>query len=213
MRAEYGKATLGVRKRRIRYSIEGYMTVSILNDLSAGHINAFWAWAVENGMTPEIVVFVSGDPEKNKHIKLPSHLLSKEAGITLNIGPNSTDRLVIRGEGISFSTRFSGKGFAVEIPIESVVGYKCRELPDMLIATVSYQASWKRYIEEKLGAAAGTNTNPPPRQEDDAKKSPNLAEPSHAETPKEESPVTTEQTESTVSSKVTNIVDFRNRKK
>lgn len=130
--------------------------MSILSDLSASHINTFWAWAVENNMIPEIIVVVSGDKELDEGLILPAHLMGKQAQVVLNIGPAASDSLIIRGEGIAFRTRFYGKSFSVRIPMEAVAAYRARELPDMLIPSLSFQSKWRQYVDEttsKFGAA------------------------------------------------------------
>ena len=84
-------------------------------------IRAMYEWAVDNGLTPHLVVSASAPG-----VVVPEQYIS-DGKITLNIGPRAAHQLHIGNDAISFSARFGGKSYAVTVPPGAVLGIYARE--------------------------------------------------------------------------------------
>ena len=84
-------------------------------------IRAIFDWALDNGLTPHVLVntTVAG-------VKIPAGH-APEGKITLNIHPQAVQALELGKEWIMFSARFSGRRFGVEIPMAAVMAIFARE--------------------------------------------------------------------------------------
>ena len=84
-------------------------------------IRAIFDWALDNGLTPHVLVntTVAG-------VKIPAGH-APEGKITLNIHPQAVQGLELGKEWIMFSARFSGRRFGVEIPAAAVMAIFARE--------------------------------------------------------------------------------------
>lgn len=77
-------------------------------------IRAVYQWALDNGLTPHILVDVDvvGTQVPQAHVD--------NGSIVLNIHPHAVNELDLGNEWLLFSARFSGQVTAVEIPVTAV---------------------------------------------------------------------------------------------
>ena len=83
-------------------------------------IRALHEWATDNGYTPHIVVQVDANT------RVPRAFI-QDGQITLNIGMQATNKLVIGNEFIDFQARFSGKTENISVPVGAVTAIYVRE--------------------------------------------------------------------------------------
>ena len=84
-------------------------------------IRAIYEWAVENGLTPHLVVSAAAPG-----VVVPQQFIS-DGKITLNIGPRAAHKLHIGNDVINFSARFGGQPFSVTVPPGAVLAVYARE--------------------------------------------------------------------------------------
>lgn len=84
-------------------------------------IRAAYQWALENGQTPHLLV----DATING-VVVPVEFV-EDGRIVFNIDPRAASNLLMANNLIEFKARFSGKPFAVSIPINAVLGAYARE--------------------------------------------------------------------------------------
>ena len=78
-------------------------------------------WIIDNGMTPHLLVdtSISGTIVPEQFVE--------DNKVVLNIALSATQSLVLGNELISFSARFSGKPYLIQIPIPAVRAIYARE--------------------------------------------------------------------------------------
>jgi len=84
--------------------------------------NAVYRWAIDAGYTPYIIVDtnISG-------VHLPSQF-SDQNSITLNVSSGAANQFILEeNDWISFSARFSGKSYKIELPLLAVQAVYARE--------------------------------------------------------------------------------------
>ncbi|MFN2333212.1 MAG: ClpXP protease specificity-enhancing factor [Wenzhouxiangellaceae bacterium] len=84
-------------------------------------LRALHEWIVDNAATPQIVV-----DGTHADVQVPENLRSTEK-IVLNLSPSAVKDLEIDREYVSFVARFSGRSFAVIVPIDAVQAIYARE--------------------------------------------------------------------------------------
>ncbi len=84
-------------------------------------IRAMVDWAIDNGLTPHIVVATDA-----AGVEVP-HQYAQDGKITLNISPRAAQGLVIERDGIRFSARFGGRPWQVRVPPGAVLAVYARE--------------------------------------------------------------------------------------
>ncbi|MCW4453822.1 ClpXP protease specificity-enhancing factor [Flavobacterium sp. MXW15] len=84
-------------------------------------LRALVEWINDNGMTPHILVD-AGLPG----VQVPASAV-KEGRVVLNIAERAVMRLQIDNDGVSFTARFSGVSFPVQVPISAVLAVYARE--------------------------------------------------------------------------------------
>ncbi|MFV1998274.1 MAG: ClpXP protease specificity-enhancing factor [Acidiferrobacterales bacterium] len=84
-------------------------------------IRAAYQWALDNGFTPHLLAdaTVFGVVAPAEYIE--------DGRIVFNVDPHATSNLIIADDRISFSARFTGKPFEVNIPMNAVLGVYTRE--------------------------------------------------------------------------------------
>lgn len=98
-------------------------------------LRALVEWINDNGMTPHILVD-AGLPG----VQVPASAV-KEGRVVLNIAERAVMRLQIDNDGVSFTARFSGVSFPVQVPIAAVLAVYAREtgqgmaLPDDIVGS------------------------------------------------------------------------------
>ena len=84
-------------------------------------IRAMFDWAVDNGMTPHLVVATEAEG-----VEVPGQY-AKDGRITLNISPRAAQNLSIGPDVISFNARFGGQPWQVRVPPGAVLAVYARE--------------------------------------------------------------------------------------
>lgn len=84
-------------------------------------LRALYEWIADNGLTPHVLIDAGVDG-----VEVPDHVIHK-GKVVLNIAAGATDRLVIDNDTIIFNARFSGKVFAINIPMTAVIAIYARE--------------------------------------------------------------------------------------
>ena len=98
-------------------------------------LRALVEWINDNGLTPHILVD-AGMPG----VQVPSSAV-KDGRVVLNIAERAVVRLHIDNEAVTFTARFSGVSFPVQVPIQAVLAVYAREtgqgmaLPDDIIGS------------------------------------------------------------------------------
>jgi len=98
-------------------------------------LRALVEWINDNQMTPHLLVDAS-----LPGVQVPSSAV-KDGRVVLNIAERAVVRLDIDNEGISFTARFGGVSFPVQVPMAAVLAVYAREtgqgmaLPDDLPGT------------------------------------------------------------------------------
>jgi stringent starvation protein B len=84
-------------------------------------IRAIHQWAVDNNLTPHILVDAAA-----AGVKVPAGY-AQDGRVTLNIHPQAVKNLELGNEWVLLSARFGGQSVAVEIPIAAVLAVYVRE--------------------------------------------------------------------------------------
>lgn len=84
-------------------------------------VRAMYQWIADNGMTPHLLAEASAEG-----IQVPAEHV-QNGKIILNIAPMAISNLILGDEEITFSARFSGKSFAIYIPIDAVLAIYAKE--------------------------------------------------------------------------------------
>jgi stringent starvation protein B len=83
-------------------------------------LRAMYEWCGEQGLTPYVSVFVDED------VRVPMEFV-RDGAITLNIGPEATNNLLINNESLQFKARFGGVPRQVNVPITHIMAIYGRE--------------------------------------------------------------------------------------
>ncbi|MBB5875762.1 ClpXP protease specificity-enhancing factor [Xanthomonas sp. 3498] len=124
-------------------------------------LRALVEWINDNGMTPHILVD-AGLPG----VQVPPSAV-KDGRVVLNIAERAVVRLQIDNDGVSFTARFGGVSYPVQVPMSAVLAVYARETGQgMALPDDIHGAS----------EPPGDDTPPPPRPggSDDASKRPRL---------------------------------------
>lgn len=84
-------------------------------------LRALYEWITDNDMTPHVLVDAGVDG-----VEVPDRVIRK-GKVVLNIAAGATDQLVIDNDTINFNARFSGKAYAISIPMDAVIAIYARE--------------------------------------------------------------------------------------
>lgn len=82
---------------------------------------AVYDWALENGLTPHIVVDAT-QPD----VQVPASFV-RDGRITLNIHPAAVATFHFDHDGVSFSARFNAAAFNVSVPMRAVTAVFAKE--------------------------------------------------------------------------------------
>jgi stringent starvation protein B len=83
-------------------------------------LRAMYEWCGEQGLTPYASVYV------DEHVQVPKEFV-KDGAITLNIGMDATNGLLINNETLEFKARFGGVPRQVVVPITHIMAIYGRE--------------------------------------------------------------------------------------
>ena len=84
-------------------------------------IRALYDWIVDNNWTPHLVV-----DSEIEDVQVPREFV-KDGKIILNVLPSAVKNLELGDEWVTFEARFSGKPFAVSIPVQAVLAVYAKE--------------------------------------------------------------------------------------
>lgn len=84
-------------------------------------LRAVYDWAVENSLTPHIVVDAA-----HPGVRVPPGY-AQDGKVILNISPRATQGLQLNADGVLFSARFGGKSYEIDCPLPSVRALYARE--------------------------------------------------------------------------------------
>ncbi len=119
-------------------------------------IRAIFDWALDNGLTPQVLVNT-----KIAGVKIPAGH-APEGKITLNIHPQAVQGLELGKEWIMFSARFGGRPFGIEIPVTAVMAIFARENGQGFV------------FQEEAGSVPPDSPEPPPSTTPSSRKGPAL---------------------------------------
>jgi stringent starvation protein B len=84
-------------------------------------IRALYEWIADNDLTPHLLVDAA-----HPGVCVPREYVA-DGRIVLNVAAGAVHGLVLGNESVSFSARFGGKPFPVELPVSAVIGIYARE--------------------------------------------------------------------------------------
>lgn len=84
-------------------------------------IRAIREWALDNGLTPQILVDANGE-----QVEVPDAYV-KEGQIVLNIHDRAVHDLLMDNDRVSFSARFGGTPMSVDVPVGAIMAIFARE--------------------------------------------------------------------------------------
>jgi stringent starvation protein B len=84
-------------------------------------LRAAYDWAVENGLTPHVIVDAAG-----ADVMVPARFV-ENGRIVLNVSPQAVQAFHFDAEAIAFSARFGGVAQNVHVPLASVLAVYARE--------------------------------------------------------------------------------------
>ena len=84
-------------------------------------IRAIREWAIDNGLTPQILVDTS-----LQEVQVPQQFIT-DGQIILNIGGQAAQMHEMTNERLRFSARFRGAPFEVNVPVKAVLAIYARE--------------------------------------------------------------------------------------
>ena len=84
-------------------------------------IRAIREWALDNGLTPQLLVDVEVD-----NVVIPKGY-SEDGKILLNVHTRAVSALELGNEVISFSARFGGISCSVQLPVQSILAVFAQE--------------------------------------------------------------------------------------
>ena len=119
-------------------------------------IRAIFEWCVDQGFVPYLTVAVDAKTRVPRgHVR--------DGQITLNIGPEATQQLLLGNEEITFQARFNGAAFPVVVPIDAVVAIFARENGQgMAFEAVTNQAADEPAAPDTPAPAAPEAPQPAP---------------------------------------------------
>jgi len=84
-------------------------------------LRALYEWIVDNGCTPHLLVEAQGDD-----VRVPRQYVENGV-IVLNVSPSAVKGLTLGNERITFSARFGGTPYAIDVPVSAVQAIYARE--------------------------------------------------------------------------------------
>lgn len=113
-------------------------------------LRALYEWCVDSGYTPYISVRV------DEHTRVPRAYV-RDGQIVLNIGPNAVRNLHMDNDWVSFSARFGGQAYDIDVPVANVIAIYARETGEgMAFAALPGQAQTAEVDTEVADVEADT---------------------------------------------------------
>lgn len=85
-------------------------------------IRALYEWVLENDCTPHLLVAADAPG-----VAVPSQFITEDGRITINVSPSAIRDLHMGNDWITFSARFSGRGYNISFPPGAVLALYARE--------------------------------------------------------------------------------------
>lgn len=95
-------------------------------------LRALYDWIVDSDYSPYLLVSVESDA-----VRVPSEYVS-EGKIVLNVAPMAVRDLDLGNEAITFSGRFGGRPFPIEVPLSSVQAIYAKETGEGMMFEPEY---------------------------------------------------------------------------
>lgn len=92
-------------------------------------LRAIYDWLVDNGLTPHLVVAVTGED-----VRVPRQFV-ENGTIVLNVSPSAVRGLELGNDFVEFSARFAGTPHQVSVPLAAVQAIYARENGQGLVLT------------------------------------------------------------------------------
>jgi len=89
--------------------------------LKAHLVRAVCDWAIEQGFTPHVAVYV-----EYPGVQVPRRYV-QDGRIVLNIHPQATQHYQLDNNGLSFSARFGGAPQAIQVPWPAILAVYAKE--------------------------------------------------------------------------------------
>jgi len=84
-------------------------------------IRALNDWIIDSDLTPYLMVDATGDG-----VEVPAEFVN-DGRIVLNISPGAVRDLLLADDAVSFSARFSGRPFSIQVPVDHILAIYARE--------------------------------------------------------------------------------------
>jgi len=104
-------------------------------------IRAIREWAMDNGLTPQLLVDANVEG-----VAVPVQYV-EDGKVVLNVDDQAVRSLEFSDEWISFSARFRGVSYAIDLPIQSILAIFSRETHQGI------------YFQQSVDDYSGENTN------------------------------------------------------
>ena len=124
-------------------------------------IRAIREWAMDNGLTPQLLVDAGVDG-----IVIPEGHV-QDGKIVLNVHTQAVKALELGNEFITFSARFGGTSHAINLPIQSVLAVFARENGQGII----FQ---EEETQHQMGQSTSDSEEPPPKGQSSGPRRPYL---------------------------------------
>jgi len=85
-------------------------------------IRALYEWVLDNDCTPHLLVAADAPG-----VTVPKQFVTEDGRITINVSPSAIRELELGNDWITFSARFSGRGYNISIPPGAVLALYARE--------------------------------------------------------------------------------------
>ncbi|MDH5631979.1 MAG: ClpXP protease specificity-enhancing factor [Gammaproteobacteria bacterium] len=118
------------------------------------YIRAIHQWAVDNGLTPHVLVDV-----RQEGVRVPAGYDS-DGEIVLNVHPQAVADLDLGDDWLFFHARFSGKSCAIEIPVTAVRAIFARENGEGMSFTIAEPVESGKASTEIPGRPPGGDNGP-----------------------------------------------------
>lgn len=84
-------------------------------------LRALHEWLVDNGLSPHLIVNA-----RHAGVVIPEDAV-KDGKLVLNIAPRAVRGLALENHAVSFQARFSGRPFAIHLPMDAILAIYARE--------------------------------------------------------------------------------------
>lgn len=101
-------------------------------------LRAIYEWIVDNGLTPFLAVNA-----ESEGVLVPRDYV-ENGQITLNLAPGAIANLLMANDEVTFSARFSGTPYNIQVPMAAIMGIYARENGQGMAFPDEYQTAEAR---------------------------------------------------------------------